>query len=65
MNISQVRRRIIEKLSSLEQPISRFELMELVLKPEMDTFQTVLVEFIDMGDIQVTVDWQLRLYKEK
>ncbi len=51
MNISQVRRRMIEKLSSLEQPISRFELMALVLKPEMDTFQTVLVEFIDMGDI--------------
>ncbi len=64
MNISQTKRRIIEKLSQSEQPMSRFDLMMVVLEPEMDTFRNALIEFINIGDVEVTIDWQLKLRKE-
>jgi len=64
MTISQVKRGIIEKLSQADQPMSRFDLMMSVLEPELSTFRHAMVEFINIGDVEVTIDWQLRLRKE-
>lgn len=64
MNLSQARRRIIEKLSGSKEPMSRFELMMEVMEPELSILRRAIVEFVDIGDVEITIDWQLRLRKE-
>ncbi len=64
MNISQAKRRIIEKLSASRDPMSRFELMMEVMEPELSILRRAIVEFVDIGDVEITLDWQLRLRKE-
>lgn len=64
MNISQAKRRIIEKLSDSRDPMSRFELMMEVMEPELSILRRAIVEFVDIGDVEITIDWQLRLRKE-
>ncbi len=63
MKISEIKRRTIEILSEQTNPISRFELTQLVFKPELDIFQTVITNLIGLGKVDVTVNWQLRLSK--
>ncbi len=64
MNLTEAKRRIIQKLSGSKEPMSRFELMMVVMEPELSILRRAIVEFVDIGDVEITIDWQLRLRKE-